>query len=224
MWDKFKAFFHKNLEDSQAFVDSYWRKIKREYQYQLKEILDWAAYLEYLQAILQEFDPVVAPNKDILIQYFRDNLRPSIWAQLNARGRKLNSWKEAIEKAVNAEAKALLQLPSSTGKIDAMCLQGYRPAKKEDKDSGKNKSVNSPHTDVPNGKHSQQSSTHQSQTGKKDQDYQEGSRRRDRRRQGRTHDSPTTDVNIIPKKEEKDISHIEWFHRRKKGHFANKCP
>ena len=32
-WDEFKAFLHRSLGDSQAFVDAYWGKIKRDSQY-----------------------------------------------------------------------------------------------------------------------------------------------------------------------------------------------
>ena len=39
-WDKFKAFLHQSLGDSQAFVDAYWGKIKRDCQHQLEEVLD----------------------------------------------------------------------------------------------------------------------------------------------------------------------------------------
>ncbi len=39
-WDKFKMFLQKALEDSRAFVDSYWTKIRRDSQYQQKEVLD----------------------------------------------------------------------------------------------------------------------------------------------------------------------------------------
>ena len=109
-----------------------------------------------------------------MIRYFREGLRPSIRAQLDARGRELDSWEEVVEKAVDVEAKALLEIPSGTQKIDAKCLWGYKPAKKEDKDSGKNKSVDILPADVPNKK--QISSTHQ----KKDQNHQEGPRQRDR--------------------------------------------
>ena len=48
MWDKFKAFFRRSLGDSQAFVDTYLGKIKKNSQQQLKEVLNRAAYLEYL--------------------------------------------------------------------------------------------------------------------------------------------------------------------------------
>ena len=47
-WDEFKAFFCRSLGDSRAFVDSYWRKIKRDSQYQLEEVLNWTAHLEHL--------------------------------------------------------------------------------------------------------------------------------------------------------------------------------
>ena len=42
-----------------------------------------------------------------MIQYFRESTRPSIQAQLDVQGRKLDSLEEVVEKAVNVEAKAL---------------------------------------------------------------------------------------------------------------------
>lgn len=62
-WDEFKAFLRRSLGDSRAFVDSFWQKIKRDSQYQQEDVQDWAAHLEYLQAVLKEFDPVAAPNE-----------------------------------------------------------------------------------------------------------------------------------------------------------------
>ena len=64
--------------------------MKRDFQYQLEEIFDWAAYLEHLQAVLQEFNPVATLNEEIIIRYFREGLRPSVQAQLDARGRDLD--------------------------------------------------------------------------------------------------------------------------------------
>ena len=89
-------------------MDTYWGKIKRDSQYQLEEVLDWAAHLEHLQAVLREFDSAATPNEETMIRYFREGLKPFIRAQLDAQGRDLDSWEEAVEKAVNAEAKALL--------------------------------------------------------------------------------------------------------------------
>ena len=90
-------------------MDTYWRKIKRDSQYQLKEVFDWAAHLENLQADLWEFDPAATPKEEILIRCFLEDLKPSIRVHLDARGRDLDSWEEAVEKAVNVEAKTLLQ-------------------------------------------------------------------------------------------------------------------
>ena len=44
-WSKFKAFLQKDLESSQAFIDSIWSKFRRDSQYQLEEARDWASHL-----------------------------------------------------------------------------------------------------------------------------------------------------------------------------------
>ena len=105
--------------------------------------MDWAAHLEYLQAVLQEFDSIAAPKKDTMIRYFCEGLRPSIRAQLDVRDRDLDSWDEVVDKTVDAEAKASLQAPSGTREMDSQYLRGQRPTKKDDKsfrDFKKNKS------------------------------------------------------------------------------------
>ena len=81
-WAEFKAFLRKNLRDSRAFVDGIWSKLKRDSQYQLEEVQDWAAHLEYLQSILLEFDNAGAPGESYLIRFFREGLRLSIRAQM----------------------------------------------------------------------------------------------------------------------------------------------
>ena len=88
----------------------------------------------------------------------------------------MDSWEETVGKTVDAEVKTLLQPPSATQKINAKCLQGYRLAKKEDKDSGKNKSTNILPADISSGK--QISFTHQTSSTyqKKDQNHQGGPR------------------------------------------------
>ena len=156
----FKAFFRRSLGDSQAFVDIYWGKIKRDSQHQLEEILDWTAHPEHLQAVLREFNPAATLNEETMIRYFRESLRPSIQAYLDTRGQNQDSWKKTVKKAVNAKAKALLQSSSSIRDMDSRCFRGNRPAKKEEKDSGgKNKSTDSLSSDTSSGK--QSSSTQQ---------------------------------------------------------------
>ena len=114
-----------------------------------------------------------------MIRCFREGLRPSIRAQLDARGRDLDSWEEAVEKAVNAEAKALLQSSASTRDMDSRCPRGNRPARKEEKDS-KNKSADSASADTSSGKQSSSTQQTSSANSKKDQNHQQG----DFRRQG----------------------------------------
>ncbi len=134
-WDEFKAFLRKALGDSQAFVDSYWTKIKKDSQDKQEEVLDWATHLEHLQAMLKEFDPTCAPNETTLIRYFRAGLRPSIWAQLDQRRRDLDSWEEVVEKTDDAEAKTNLQPPFYVRDVDVMCPKGHRPSSRKDKEN-----------------------------------------------------------------------------------------
>ena len=149
-----------------------------------------------------------------MIQYFREGLRPSIRAQLDARSRDLDSWEEAVKKAVNAEAKTSLQSPASTRDMDSRCPRGNRAAKREEKDS-KNKSTDSTPADTSSGK--QSSSTQQTSSPHP----KKGGSRRGR---GRGQNSPATGVNATPRKEEVDLSQVDCFHCRKKGHYANRCP
>lgn len=80
---------------------------------------------------------------------------------MDAQGRELDSWKELVEKVVNVEAKALLQLSLSIRKIDLRYFQRNKPTKKEEKDSEKNKSTNSALANTPNKKQSFSISTYQ---------------------------------------------------------------
>ena len=88
-----------------------------------------------------------------MIRCFLKDLKSSVRAQLDFRSRNLISWEEAVEKAVNAAAKAMLQSSSSTRNMDSKCPQGNRPAKKKENNCGKkNKATNSPFADTSSGK------------------------------------------------------------------------
>ena len=73
---------------------------------------------------------------------------------MDAQDRDLNFWEEAVKKAVNVEAKAILQSSSTTRNIDSRCSWGNRPVKKEERDSKKNKSTDSALTDTSSEKQS----------------------------------------------------------------------
>lgn len=79
---EFKAFLRKNLGNSRAFVASIWSKFKRDSQYQLEEVQDWASHPEHLQSVLIEFDADGAPGESDVIRYFQEALRPSIKAEM----------------------------------------------------------------------------------------------------------------------------------------------
>ena len=215
MWDEFQAFLRQSLSNFQAFVDAYCKKIKRDSQHKQEEILDWAIHLEHLQAVLREFAPATTPNKEILIRHFWEGLKPCVRAQLDIRGRNQDSWEEAIRKAINAEAKALLQSSSIICNMDSRYFWENKPAREKKEDfGGKNKSTDSPSADTSSEK--QFSSTQQTSSAnpKKDQDHQQGGsrRRRGRRWWGRGHDSLAMGVNVTTvKKEEKDLSQVECY-------------
>ena len=82
-WPEFKAFLWKNLGESKSFVNSIWKKLKRDSQYQLEEVYDWASHLEHLQSILIEFDPLAAPTESTMVRYFEEGLKPSIKAEMD---------------------------------------------------------------------------------------------------------------------------------------------
>lgn len=68
LWNVFKVFLHESLGKSQEFVDSIWREIRKDSLYRLEKVMDWAAHLAHLKVMLKKFDPIAAPNKDVLIR------------------------------------------------------------------------------------------------------------------------------------------------------------
>ena len=127
-WTEFKAFLRKNLGESKSFVDSIWKKLKKDSQYQLEEVYDWASHLKYLQSILIEFDPLAAPTESTMVRYFEEGLKPSIKAEIDQDASHLDDYEELVAKAVRAEAKAGLRPSSYVQETDQQVPRGNQPA------------------------------------------------------------------------------------------------
>ena len=127
-WTEFKAFLQKNIRESKSFVDRIWKKLKRDSQYQLEEVYDWASHLEHLQSILLKFDLVVAPTEVTMVKYFKKGLKPSIKVEIEQDNSQLIDYEELVAKAMKAEAKAGLRPSSYMQEINLSCLQGNWPA------------------------------------------------------------------------------------------------
>ncbi len=115
--------------------------------------------------MLKEFDPTGAPNEITLIYHFREELRLSIRAQLDHRGRDLDAWEEVVEKAGDVEAKANLQPPFYVKEIDFRCPKDHRPSAKKDKKDTYRELQNEPSKDKDKAKsHSSSTCANQTQT------------------------------------------------------------
>ena len=122
IWTEFKAFLWKNLGESKSFVDNIWSKLKRDSQYQLEEVYNWASHLEYFQSILMEFNPAAAPTESTMVRYFEEDLKPSIKAEIDQDATHLDDYEELVSKAVRVEVKAGLQLSFYVHKTDIQVL------------------------------------------------------------------------------------------------------
>ena len=144
---------------------------------------------------------------------------------MDVRDRELDSWDEVVDKTVNAEAKASLQAPSGTREIDSRYPRGQQPTKKKDKDSRdykKNKSSQNPPTNT-------LSSGTQFSPAQPKKEQNSRFHRGGPRRQGQGQNTPATGVNATAvrkdkDKDKKDLSNIECYTCKQKGHYANKCP
>lgn len=115
---EFKSFLWKNRGDDQTFPNNIFDRFKRDFQYQLESILDWAAHLKHLQFILLKYDLTGAPNKSTMLKYFRKSLKLFILAELDHWELKLESFNQMIKKVIRVEAKTAFWLYSYTWKMD----------------------------------------------------------------------------------------------------------
>ena len=114
------------MGESKSFVNSIWRKLKRDSQYQLEEVYNWASHLEHPQSILIEFDPAIAPTESTIVRYFEEGLKPSIKAEIYLDVTYLDDYEELVSKAVRAETKAGLQPSSYVREANLQVFRGSR--------------------------------------------------------------------------------------------------
>ena len=105
-------------------MDSIWKKLKRDSQYQLEEVYDWTSYLEHLQSILNELDPAAIPTKSTMVRYFEKDLKPLIKAEIDQDATHLDDYEELVAKMMRAKAKAGLQSSSYVRETDIQVLRG----------------------------------------------------------------------------------------------------
>ena len=217
-----------NLGESKSFVDSIWRKLKRDSQYQLEEVYDWASHLEHLQSILMEFDPAAAPTESTMVRYFEEGLKPSIKAEIDQDATHLDDYEELVLKAVRAEAKAGLRPSSYVREADLQVLRGSRPthttAHKVQTQGAVTRGDESK-TKAPASTPAQDSEP--SNKARKDKKK----RHQDRRgsREPKDSSTPAFGVNRAEagggrRKNKKDLSGVTCYNCNKKGHYSNKCP
>ena len=235
-WVEFKDFLWKNLGNSRAFVDSIWKKVKRDSQYQNESVQDWAAYLKYLQFILIEFDSKCAPKEAIMIRYFPKGLCPSIRMKMKQYGRELDNFEELVKKTINVEAKAALRPRSYARKTDQHCFWSSWPSIA--KASTQSQSMKDPRFEKPKSK-PQESKALARQRSDNAETSKKG--RKEKKKNDLKHwrscwsdnesfrataatGSNTTNNSAGGSQTQKDISQIIYYNCNKKGPYATKYP
>ena len=230
-WTEFKAFLRKNLGESKSFVDSIWRKFKRDSQYQLEKVYDWASHLEHLQSILLEYDPVAAPTEVTMVRYFEEGLKPSIKAEMDQDDSQLINYEELVAKAVKVKAKVNLYPSSYMRETDLSCLRENRPAHTTTHKIQTQGAVNCG-DDCKASKGSVSTSAQDSEpSNKARKDKKKRHHNRRGSREPKDSSTPASGVNKAEvggggqrRKNKKDLSGVMCYNCNKKGHFSNKCP
>ena len=171
-----------------------------------------------------------------MIRYFRERLRPSVRVEMEQRGGELNSFEELVKKAVDAKAKAALQLRFYACKTDQHYLWGSRPSVAKAsiqgqliKDSRFEKPKSKPQkskTPAPQRSDNAEISEKARKEKKKNDRKHWQFRRSDNESLRATiaTGGNTTNDSAEGPWTQKDVSQIICYNCNEKGHYATKCP
>ena len=199
-------------------------------------MLDWAAYLEHLQSILLEYDPVGAPTKPTILRYFREGLKPSVFAELKLQDLELESFDQIVKKAVNVEAKSALRPRFSTKKMDQNCLRGNQlgnsTVAKSQGSAMKDlwtEELKVQGTEVQSGPQHSESSEKAQKEKKKEQYQRDWERRKGSTSASGINTAQTRELYQKKKKKRtdkalRDTSQVKYYNCQKLGYYTNKCP
>ena len=167
-----------------------------------------------------------------MIRYFWEGLKPSIKVEMEQQDQASTSFKEIVQRAVNAEAKAGLKFSIMVRDSDARCPRGHRPSHNTSSkvQTQGSKDLSRPKETKPKDPKSAPSRDNAAESPKKDDRKDKKKRFQGQRREHteeRKEQTPATNVNTTDvskkKKKRRDISEITCFNCDKKGHFASNC-
>lgn len=79
-------------------MNNIWSQIKRNFEYLLKEVQDWAVFFKHFYSIFMEFDASYALSKALLGPEFHENFRPLLIIWTDEDGQELFTWDEFVKK------------------------------------------------------------------------------------------------------------------------------
>ena len=162
-----------------------------------------------------------------MIYYFRESLKPSIKVEIEQQDRESTNFKEMVQKAVNAKAKAGLRSSTIVRGSDARCSRGHRPSHNTFSKVQTQGSKNSSRSEEPKPKDLKPapSRDNAAEPTKKEDRKDKKKRLRNRRRKQNKQTLATGDNTEAPKKKKKrcDPSKVTCFNCDKKGHYASNC-
>ena len=184
-----------------------------------------------------KFNPDCASEEGTMIRYFWEGLRHSVRVKMKQRGQKLDSFKELVEKAVDAEAKAALRPCSYARKTNEYCFRGSWPSAAKSSTQGqsmKDLRVKEPKSRPQELKALALQRFDSAETFEKTWKEKKKNHCQNKRdcyaREGSTPATKinTTDTNDSKKKKNgsnlRNPSEVVYYIYNQKGHYSNKCP